>query len=1440
MFFMRRFSLNLLRFLWKLWLWLCLLASFSVLLLALLFPRLPEYRTQIEQWISQVLEQPIVIGNLETYWVDWQPTVALQQVRLLDAHGEQNVVEIAYAEIVFNLWESIQQAQLMTNSLVLNGIQLKLARNQEGHIRLVGLPEQGSTDKTIGLQWLLQQPEISFHTTMLTWLEPSQPPFVFSNLQLAVEQQTSGYRITGQVDLPQQLIQGISAKTVSFVMQVNNAQPFPIDGEFAVEQLQFVAKSSLPPVFQALQGKFAVSQHKDGSWQITIKQHLVNFAQQQWLPHEISVQMVLTETETQFLEQIGLLVSKTNESNLQNRLEISGSIKAFSLESLLSQLPPKVFNQVSSQFLDTLKTTRGTLHDIQWKYTPNHWRVRTHFMDLTMPAQGQVPGISDSSGQIDIMSSQGKLLLDKGAVTFNLPGLTNSPVSLTQLQGELKWQRAQEQWHLTTSTLQAIDKKTKMQVQVVGSVDIPFSEKGGLPDSNLKVTLRNGQLSSLLKYLPVQNLPKEVVRQLNQAQLEGYLNQAQLLIKGKGKQTSFELKGHIKNVHFLSVIPDSLLSTKIPKRKLQNKDKTRVAIQGLSGHLDITPDKGTFRLEQASVTVNLPNWYSHPLSLTRLKGTLNWQRNQEQWHLNVQKLQAFDHKMKIQMNGYVDIPRQGGVPYSNLSVTLHNGQLAQIPHYIPDQESPKLAHWFNQTQLRGRLNNAHILIQGPIDRIFDSKLGRFELKANVNKTELNYAPGWPRLKHVKAKVFVEGRSLTISIARGRILNSRVRNIVVKIADLSVKPVRLMITGRTQGPAADGLHFVAQSPLRDQLDLKRLEANGGHIDVHFKLIIPLSKEPNQVQGSILFQDTTVHDKSLDLTLTEIAGLLNFTDERVSAQNMQGKLLDHPVHFSILTLRKKHPKRTTVKLTSFAEASLLFQQLKRFNPELAQLPLPFVSGKTHWNVTLNFPNEKVKGNNYIDIRLETDLKGIDINLPAPLTKTAQERRNVRVNVHLSEEETSILVRVRYDNLFNGIFRLNNTGLETGTLILGTTPAQLPKQPQLNIEGYLPSFSITAWLNVLHSQNGKTKQKAFPIPLLMDLHFGHLEMLGQTFTNLALHAKYAQSQWNAAITGTHLEGQITFNTSPNAPTLELNFRELQLSLPKNETKEATKKPKKIPPDPHTLPLVSFHCDDLRIDDLNLGNVDLHTQPHHDGLKIILKSQAIGFNLQAELKWRYVIQRHQSILQATLNSDNIGIMLQQLGYPNPPLVGEQSRITLNAYWFDAPYAVELSTLTGTLNLVSLEGNIVEVEPGSVSRLFGLFDVYTLPSRLALDFSDVFEQGFGFNTIVGSFFIKQGIASTKYFILQAPSARIEINGQTDLVNKYYDQIVTVFPHFSNPLPIAGALMGGLSGGLAALVIQKMLQTELKQVINFQYHITGPWKKPKIVSIPQSRVPTEK
>lgn len=135
-----------------------------------------------------------------------------------------------------------------------------------------------------------------------------------------------------------------------------------------------------------------------------------------------------------------------------------------------------------------------------------------------------------------------------------------------------------------------------------------------------------------------------------------------------------------------------------------------------------------------------------------------------------------------------------------------------------------------------------------------------------------------------------------------------------------------------------------------------------------------------------------------------------------------------------------------------------------------------------------------------------------------------------------------------------------------------------------------------------------------------------------------------------------------------------------------------------------------------------------------------------------------------------------------------------------------------------------------------GLFSLHSLSRRLALDFSDLFQKGLGFDSIEGTFSLSNGHAYTRDLTLKGPAARIDISGRIGLKDRDYDQIVTVTPRVSSALPIAGTIAGGPAVGAALFLAERFLRQEIDQVARYRYSVTGPWSDPvvKRISAPAS------
>ena len=119
---------------------------------------------------------------------------------------------------------------------------------------------------------------------------------------------------------------------------------------------------------------------------------------------------------------------------------------------------------------------------------------------------------------------------------------------------------------------------------------------------------------------------------------------------------------------------------------------------------------------------------------------------------------------------------------------------------------------------------------------------------------------------------------------------------------------------------------------------------------------------------------------------------------------------------------------------------------------------------------------------------------------------------------------------------------------------------------------------------------------------------------------------------------------------------------------------------------------------------------------------------------------------------------------------------------------------------------------------------------RLSLDFSDVFQKGFGFDKIEGTFRIVDGDTYTCNLSLEGPAADIGIVGRAGLVSQDYEQAAIVSANFGNALPIGAAVIAGPQAAVAALIFSQIFKKPLQDLSQVYYDIEGSWDEPNMSS----------
>ena len=153
-----------------------------------------------------------------------------------------------------------------------------------------------------------------------------------------------------------------------------------------------------------------------------------------------------------------------------------------------------------------------------------------------------------------------------------------------------------------------------------------------------------------------------------------------------------------------------------------------------------------------------------------------------------------------------------------------------------------------------------------------------------------------------------------------------------------------------------------------------------------------------------------------------------------------------------------------------------------------------------------------------------------------------------------------------------------------------------------------------------------------------------------------------------------------------------------------------------------------------------------------------------------------------------------------------------------------------GKVKLNFTDGRLMDVDPGRTGRrIFGLFSLQTLPKRLMLDFSDIYNKGFSFDTIEGNFTLDRGDAYTSDFYMISSSGKVRISGRTGIVAQDYDQKMIFTPHSADLVSILGLLL--LPGTPWGFIIPQIFREDINNAISFTYLLTGTWDNPKVEPI---------
>jgi uncharacterized protein YhdP len=468
----------------------------------------------------------------------------------------------------------------------------------------------------------------------------------------------------------------------------------------------------------------------------------------------------------------------------------------------------------------------------------------------------------------------------------------------------------------------------------------------------------------------------------------------------------------------------------------------------------------------------------------------------------------------------------------------------------------------------------------------------------------------------------------------------------------------------------------------------------------------------------------------------------------------------------------------------------------------------------------------------LSLASDLRGVAIDLPAPLAKSADSAEPFELTLDLPY--IGEMFSAKLGDVATARGRLPAPGKPFAARVeLGGPPTGDLPASGIAVGGHVGTFDAGGWLDLFQPKPDGGSGGGSLIESV-DLRADDF-----TITDRSFGATRLVVADNAGATELRLDGRDIAGVL-SLPGQELARRGVTARFERFHWPDA---PPGAPESGHALadvapgaiPPLHIQIDDFMLGKASFGAAQFESYPSADGMHVDkLESRSPNVNMSASGDWTGSAQNNHSHLVITLTAQNLGHMMDALGFPGL-IDGGQTTADIDAIWPGPPSAFALAKLeTGAITLKVAEGRILEAKPG-VGRIFGLLSLSEIPRRLTLDFSDFFQSGLGFNSITGTFGLDDGNAYTSNLLIKSPAADIAISGRTGLRARDYDQEMLVTPHTGATLPIVGAIAGGPVGAAAGIVLQGVLGKPIGKATGSRYKVSGSWDKPEITLIAKEK-----
>jgi len=898
--------------------------------------------------------------------------------------------------------------------------------------------------------------------------------------------------------------------------------------------------------------------------------------------------------------------------------------------------------------------------------------------------------------------------------------------------------------------------------------------------------------------------------------------------------------GQLRNVHFDYPL-DKTSENAGFKLQAELNNVTVSAWKGapklvaVNGYLEADPLGGQVDFDTQNLSLQFPKLFSDIWLFKRARGVVSWQREGNAFWLDGKEL-LLQGEIGDVTGQFSFVNARGEFePRLSLLMGLENSRLPDAMTFVPDRAiKPKMGEWLAQAFSKGTVKYTRFVLDQALVKGAAETARTLVMSIDAEDVDFSYHPDWPQLTQADVSVKVDGQQVSVTAESARFYDLQLQQIVADYR-VGASGARLKANAGLHGGLKDAWRIVTETPLQKNMFALADDFQfDGQMRGRLSLDLPFkSLQKSNVELAFKTPNASLKIPSLSVSASAIDGAFNYsTINGLTAADVKARMFGNPIALNIASQKNAVGVATQFDMQGHLQVSSLA-------PWVPPLVLTNLAGETDFSAQLDIGRGSKN-----QLQVSSDLGGVSVTLPEPFTKPAQQTSSFSFKLGLDQSQLHTL---QYADKFSYSLHFRDKGYQDGTIIIGAGVPRYRAGKGIQASGEMPMLDFEQWQQLVEqaqtmvdanatstgSNVGAGQESLLSKITDVTLKVGKFKFLDTNYDQVAFTAKQQQGDWQVAFSNAVAKGVLDYYPVSQKP-LAVDFDylrlpaepELDTAAEKTSPAKVTKKDALSTLVPQQLPELDLTIKQLFLGKETFGSWAFNSRRNDTGVKLEqLVFELRGVQGSGELDWMYNKGVHSSLFRGDIRIPDVAEMLR--GWKlSTAMEGKNARFSGQVNWPGSPSQFSLLTMQGPLTMQAEEGRVVDLQS---LPLLGILNFDTLTRRLRLDFSDLFKKGFSFDEAKGGFQFERGkMLFTQPLVVDGPSAKFKIEGQTDLLNEQFNHDVIVVLPVNDNISVATTLAGLPQVGIPLYLFNRAFGGVLDRFTSINYLVTGPWDNPKV------------